>query len=91
MIDSGRQGSCNDTVAYLSGQGISHIDYHFATHYHADHIGCLDDLVDAGARAIGPILQGFNKPICDLSRGAGVDDIVAAAVINLRRARCGQA
>jgi phosphate acetyltransferase len=35
----------------------------------------------AGARAVGPVLQGFAKPISDLSRGAGVDDIVATAAI----------
>ncbi len=45
----------------------------------------------AGARAIGPILQGFNAPICDLSRGASVEDIIAAAVVGLRRARRGEA
>jgi phosphate acetyltransferase len=39
----------------------------------------------AGARAIGPFLQGFAKPVCDLSRGASVDDIVAAAAITLAR------
>ena len=35
----------------------------------------------AGARAVGPVLQGFAKPISDLSRGASVEDIVATAAI----------
>jgi phosphate acetyltransferase len=40
----------------------------------------------AGARAIGPVLQGFARPISDLSRGASVEDIVATAAIVLARA-----
>ena len=35
------------------------------------------------AQAVGPVLQGFAKPVADLSRGASVDEIIATAVVAL--------
>ena len=45
----------------------------------------------AGAVAIGPVLQGLNKPINDLSRGARVDDIVNTVAITAIQAQGGTA
>jgi phosphate acetyltransferase len=41
----------------------------------------------SGAVAVGPVLQGLNKPITDLSRGANVDDIVSTVAITAVQAQ----
>jgi len=40
----------------------------------------------AGAEAFGPFLQGFAKPISDLSRGCSVEDIVVTSAVTLVQA-----
>lgn len=39
-----------------------------------------------GLNAIGPILQGLNKPVNDLSRGCSVEDIITATAVTVLQA-----
>ncbi|MCK4590164.1 MAG: phosphate acetyltransferase, partial [Candidatus Latescibacteria bacterium] len=41
----------------------------------------------AGAEAYGPILQGFAKPVSDLSRGATPQDILGVTAITVVEAQ----
>ena len=44
-----------------------------------------------GGQAVGPILQGFARPVNDMSRGATVDDLVAVTAIAVIQAQGGGA
>lgn len=48
MVDDGVYTDCTKVKAYLQSLGVTQLTYHFASHYHADHVGCIDDLAAIG-------------------------------------------
>src|SRR5438093_12363729 len=48
LFDDGVYTNCTNIKAYLQSLGITTVDYHFCSHYHSDHLGCIDDLAAIG-------------------------------------------
>ena len=51
MFDDGPGGSGVSgltVVQQLQALGVTHVDHHFASHYHSDHIGDIDGIINAG-------------------------------------------
>lgn len=44
LFDNGVANACEMPVSYIRKIGITNLDYHVATHYHADHIGCTSEV-----------------------------------------------
>lgn len=47
LIDDGALNNCTKPVEYLSQIGVTKVDYHIASHYHSDHIGCAQEVLSA--------------------------------------------
>jgi len=48
MVDNGRFSYSDELIAYLDTIGVNHINWFVVTHYHSDHIGATNALVQAG-------------------------------------------
>jgi beta-lactamase superfamily II metal-dependent hydrolase len=56
-VDSGKNGHGNRISAVMQQAGVTQIDAFVASHYHEDHYGGIDDLVNAGVT----VVQAFDR------------------------------
>lgn len=62
LFDGGDNGDGNaDVIPLLNSLGITHLDYVGVSHYHADHLGGLDEVWNAGITATTALDRGFNN------------------------------
>ena len=62
LFDDGLLNNCDRPVGYLRGLGIDHIDYHIASHYHSDHIGCAEEVLGRFPLTTAAIDRGGSYP-----------------------------
>lgn len=84
LFDDGLLNNCDKPVSYLQQLGITHIDYHITSHYHADHFGCAKE-----------VFGEFGVPKVALDRGGSYSsssftDYVAAVGNHRKTATEGQ-
>jgi beta-lactamase superfamily II metal-dependent hydrolase len=51
LFDTGKAGTGVmglSVLAQLQGLGVTHVDHHFQSHYHADHMSNIDEIVNGG-------------------------------------------
>lgn len=81
LIDAGNNGKGSGVVLpYLDSLGITQLDYVIASHYHADHIGGLDEVINGlGAASIGICYDRGTDP--PLPGTAAYTDYASAASV----------
>src|SRR2546425_3022118 len=62
LFDDGLLNNCDKPVGYLRGLGLDHIDYHIASHYHSDHIGCAEEVLGRFPLTTAAIDRGGSYP-----------------------------
>lgn len=63
LIDSGKNGMGRRLKPVMDAAGVNQIDAFVATHYHEDHYGGIDDLVDMGVSVLESYDRG-DKECC---------------------------
>ncbi|MFH1214778.1 MAG: MBL fold metallo-hydrolase, partial [Candidatus Neomarinimicrobiota bacterium] len=85
LIDAGNAGNGTNIICpYLTSLGITKLNYVVCSHYHADHLGGLDEVINSlGVDNIDTVYDRGSDPIPDSTQG--FKQYVAAANATGRR------
>lgn len=76
LIDGGDAGDGNGTVRpYLASLGVTSLQYSIATHWHADHIGGMDEVFNAGLK---PTIAAYDRGDTSIPSTVQVSQYLAA-------------
>lgn len=72
LFDNGVAQQCEKPISYILGIGVKQIDYHIATHYHSDHIGCTFEILGRIPLVKDAIDRGgsYNSTVFDTYKAA---------------------
>lgn len=62
VVDNGVANQCAKPVSYLQALGVTAIEYNVASHYHADHIGCTEQIVATAPLLFAAVDRGGTYP-----------------------------
>jgi competence protein ComEC len=83
LIDSGKNGHGPRLKAVMDAAGVAAIDYFVCTHYHEDHCGGIDDLIDDLGVTVGEAYdRGDKEYLGSTTLGSGAYSDYEAAVGN---------
>ena len=60
MVDNGKSSSSDEIIAYLGIIGVNHINWLVTSHYHSDHIGSTNALVQQGIQIDSVFDRGWS-------------------------------
>jgi beta-lactamase superfamily II metal-dependent hydrolase len=67
LVDSGKNGHGGRIRSAMQAAGVDRLDFFVATHYHEDHYGGIDEVVDAGV-TVGAAFDRGDKPFLPASK-----------------------
>ena len=63
LLDAGEEGQAPSVLGYLDSQGLTELDYTMVSHMHDDHLGSMDDVLNAHSEVVACFDHGGDRRV----------------------------